>query len=222
MPSSSPARTGPAARPHRHPRRRGATCSRRSPRAGPADFRTCPLMYRFRTIDRLPEEPSPGAMRGDVVHKVLEDLFDLPAAERTPERAAGDGPGRLGVRARRRARARCHVRRGSRGSGDGPGDRRLAGLVPGEPAGLLRPRGPTPARARRARGLRRGAARLAPAAAWLRRPHRHRSRRLDPGGGLQDGPLPRHRLREQGPVPDAVLRAGHLADPRAWCRSCCS
>ena len=54
-------------------------------RAG--DFKTCPLMYRFRTIDGLPEQPSPGAIRGVVVHKVLEDLFDLPAAERTPERA---------------------------------------------------------------------------------------------------------------------------------------
>jgi putative RecB family exonuclease len=56
-------------------------------RAG--DFRTCPLMYRLRTIDHLPEEPSPLAVRGTVVHKVLEDLFDLPAAQRTPERADG-------------------------------------------------------------------------------------------------------------------------------------
>lgn len=55
-------------------------------RAG--DFLTCPLMYRLRSIDRLPERPSPDAVRGTVVHKVLEDLFDLPAAERTPERAA--------------------------------------------------------------------------------------------------------------------------------------
>ena len=55
-------------------------------RAG--DFMSCPLMYRFRTIDRLPEAPSPDAVRGTVVHKVLEDLFDLPALERTPERAA--------------------------------------------------------------------------------------------------------------------------------------
>ncbi|MET0840286.1 MAG: PD-(D/E)XK nuclease family protein [Marmoricola sp.] len=53
-----------------------------------SDFRTCPLLYRLRTIDRLPEEPSPDALRGTVVHKVLEELFDLPAAERTPERAA--------------------------------------------------------------------------------------------------------------------------------------
>jgi putative RecB family exonuclease len=56
-------------------------------RAG--DFMACPLMYRFRTIDRLPEAPSPDALRGTLVHKVLEDLFDLPALDRTPERAGG-------------------------------------------------------------------------------------------------------------------------------------
>ena len=54
-------------------------------RAG--DFLTCPLLYRFRTIDRLPEPSSPDATRGTLVHKVLEDLFDLPAAQRTPEQA---------------------------------------------------------------------------------------------------------------------------------------
>ncbi|WP_110205553.1 RecB family exonuclease [Nocardioides daejeonensis] len=50
-------------------------------RAG--DFMTCPLLYRYRTIDRLPEEPSADALRGTLVHKVLEDIFDLPAVERT-------------------------------------------------------------------------------------------------------------------------------------------
>jgi RecB family exonuclease len=54
-------------------------------RAG--DFMTCPLLYRYRTIDKLPEQSSPDAVRGTVVHKVLEDLFDLPAPERTPEQA---------------------------------------------------------------------------------------------------------------------------------------
>jgi len=48
-----------------------------------ADFKTCPLLYRFRTIDRLPESPSLVATRGTLVHTVLEQLFDLPAAERT-------------------------------------------------------------------------------------------------------------------------------------------
>ncbi len=52
-----------------------------------SDFLTCPLLYRFRVVDRLPEAPSPLATRGTVVHSVLERLFDLPAAERTPQRA---------------------------------------------------------------------------------------------------------------------------------------
>lgn len=53
-----------------------------------ADFKTCPLLYRFRSIDRLPERPSPDQLRGTLVHAVLERLFDLPAEERTPQRAA--------------------------------------------------------------------------------------------------------------------------------------
>ena len=54
-------------------------------RAG--DFMQCPLLYRFRTVDRIPERPSREAVRGTVVHQVLEDLFDLPPAERTLYRA---------------------------------------------------------------------------------------------------------------------------------------
>lgn len=49
-----------------------------------ADFKTCPLLYRFRSVDRLPEKPSAAAARGTVVHAVLEKVFDLPRAERTP------------------------------------------------------------------------------------------------------------------------------------------
>ena len=52
-----------------------------------ADFKTCPLLYRFRCIDRLPEPPSLAATRGTLVHAVLEALFDRPAAERTLETA---------------------------------------------------------------------------------------------------------------------------------------
>jgi len=53
-----------------------------------ADFLTCPLLYRFRVVDRLPEPPSAAATRGTVVHAVLERLFDLPAVERTLEQAS--------------------------------------------------------------------------------------------------------------------------------------
>ncbi|HEY4603297.1 MAG TPA: RecB family exonuclease [Blastococcus sp.] len=52
-----------------------------------ADFKTCPLLYRFRTIDRLPERKSLAAVRGTLVHAVLERLYDLPAAQRTVEAA---------------------------------------------------------------------------------------------------------------------------------------
>jgi putative RecB family exonuclease len=48
-----------------------------------ADFKSCPLLYRFRCIDRLPQSPTRAATRGTMVHAVLESLFDLPAAERT-------------------------------------------------------------------------------------------------------------------------------------------
>ncbi|MEX2292002.1 MAG: PD-(D/E)XK nuclease family protein [Mycobacteriales bacterium] len=56
-------------------------------RAG--DFMTCPLLFRFRTIDRLPQAPSSAATRGTLVHAVLERLYDLPAAGRTLDAAAG-------------------------------------------------------------------------------------------------------------------------------------
>jgi putative RecB family exonuclease len=52
-----------------------------------ADFMSCPLLYRFRVIDHLPEPPSPAAARGTLVHAVLERLFDEPAAGRTPAAA---------------------------------------------------------------------------------------------------------------------------------------
>src|SRR3954452_15697195 len=52
-----------------------------------ADFKTCPLLYRFRTIDRLPERRSLAAVRGTLVHAVLERLYDLPARQRTVEAA---------------------------------------------------------------------------------------------------------------------------------------
>lgn len=54
-------------------------------RAG--DFKQCPLLYRFRAIDRLPEPPSTAQLRGSVVHAALEQLYALPAIDRVPETA---------------------------------------------------------------------------------------------------------------------------------------
>lgn len=46
------------------------------------DYLNCPLLYRFRTIDKLPEPPSIDAIRGTLVHLVLEKLFTYPRSER--------------------------------------------------------------------------------------------------------------------------------------------
>jgi putative RecB family exonuclease len=52
-----------------------------------SDFMQCPLLYRFRVIDKLPSPPSAAAARGTLVHSVLERLFDLSASARTVEAA---------------------------------------------------------------------------------------------------------------------------------------
>lgn len=54
-----------------------------------ADFKQCPLLYRFRAIDRLPEPTSPAQVRGSVVHAALEQLYALPAAQRDRDTALG-------------------------------------------------------------------------------------------------------------------------------------
>src|ERR1700758_2390656 len=69
-----PARARPVSRPALSPSRA-------------ADFKQCPLLYRFRAIDRLPEPPSTAQVRGSVVHAALEQLYGLPAAERVPDTA---------------------------------------------------------------------------------------------------------------------------------------
>ena len=52
-----------------------------------ADFKRCPLLYRLRAIDRIPEIPPAVAVRGTVVHAALEQLYKLPATERTADTA---------------------------------------------------------------------------------------------------------------------------------------
>jgi putative RecB family exonuclease len=54
-----------------------------------ADFRQCPLLYRLRAIDRIPEPRTRAQVLGTVVHSVLEELYGLEQPERAPERAAG-------------------------------------------------------------------------------------------------------------------------------------
>jgi putative RecB family exonuclease len=53
-------------------------------RAG--DFKTCPQLFKFRAIDRIPEPPSVYQARGTTAHLALQRLFDDPEIARTPER----------------------------------------------------------------------------------------------------------------------------------------
>ena len=52
-----------------------------------ADFKSCPQLFKYRAIDRIPEPVSGAAARGSLVHAVLERLFAEPPRNRTPERA---------------------------------------------------------------------------------------------------------------------------------------
>lgn len=58
-----------------------------------SDFMQCPLLYRFRVIDKLPEPPSPAAARGTLVHAALERIFDADAPDRTVEATKALLPG---------------------------------------------------------------------------------------------------------------------------------
>jgi putative RecB family exonuclease len=51
-----------------------------------SDFKACPQLFKFRAIDRIPDPPTEAQARGTTAHLALQRLFDLPAAERTPDR----------------------------------------------------------------------------------------------------------------------------------------
>lgn len=54
-----------------------------------SDFQRCPLLYRLRAIDKIPEPKTRAQVLGTVVHSVLEKLYGLEQDDRAPERAAG-------------------------------------------------------------------------------------------------------------------------------------
>lgn len=70
----APADAGPTGE---RPRRRLALSPSRA-----GDFKNCPLLYRYRAIDRLPEPTGRAAARGILVHLVLQRLFARPADQR--------------------------------------------------------------------------------------------------------------------------------------------
>jgi putative RecB family exonuclease len=69
----------------------GDKSTNRRPALSPSrasDFKQCPLLYRLRVVDQIPETPSRVMVRGTIVHAVLERLFQLPASQRVPAAAA--------------------------------------------------------------------------------------------------------------------------------------
>ncbi len=46
-------------------------------------FLSCPLAFRFASIERLPEPPAPYSTKGSMVHRALELLFTHPNEQRT-------------------------------------------------------------------------------------------------------------------------------------------
>ena len=53
-------------------------------------FTSCPLQFRFSSIEKLPEPPGIHATKGSLVHRALELLFCRPAADRTAAAAHVD------------------------------------------------------------------------------------------------------------------------------------
>ena len=53
-------------------------------------FRDCALAFRLSAIDKLPEPPSPAAVKGTLVHRALEHLFVRDPSERTAEQLVDD------------------------------------------------------------------------------------------------------------------------------------
>lgn len=51
------------------------------------DYNNCPQLYKYRSIDHLPQPPNLDAERGTLVHTVLHDLFEIIATDRTPSKA---------------------------------------------------------------------------------------------------------------------------------------
>ncbi|MEM9517039.1 MAG: PD-(D/E)XK nuclease family protein [Actinomycetota bacterium] len=48
-----------------------------------SSFTTCPMQFRFSSIDKLPEPPGRATTRGTIVHRALELLFVRPPEQRT-------------------------------------------------------------------------------------------------------------------------------------------
>ncbi len=59
-------------------------------------FTSCPMQFRFASIEKLPEAPGPATTKGSIVHRALELLFVRHAADRSPTALADDMDTALG------------------------------------------------------------------------------------------------------------------------------
>ena len=50
-----------------------------------SQFKTCPKQFKFSNVDKIKEPTNLVQAKGTTVHQALEDLYDLPSSERTPE-----------------------------------------------------------------------------------------------------------------------------------------
>lgn len=55
-----------------------------------SSFTSCPMQFRFSSIEKLPEPPGVATTRGTIVHRALELLMCRPAEQRTPAGLADD------------------------------------------------------------------------------------------------------------------------------------
>jgi len=59
-------------------------------------FTSCPMQFRFASIQKLPEAPGIATTKGTIVHRALELLFVRPRGSRTPEALHADLSAALG------------------------------------------------------------------------------------------------------------------------------
>lgn len=55
-----------------------------------SSFTSCPMQFRFSSIQKLPEPPGVATTKGSIVHRALELLFVRHAPDRTPDALAAD------------------------------------------------------------------------------------------------------------------------------------
>ena len=47
-----------------------------------SDYQQCPALYKYRAIDKMVERPGLDALRGSLVHLILEKIFNNPSSDR--------------------------------------------------------------------------------------------------------------------------------------------